>query len=167
MKITRKSALELYNTLATFKDKEINKSFSMYSILNTKKLMPYMIEIQDIQNSVQPSPEYLEVQQKELDLVNKYVIEEDKPVSVNNTRYTIKKDFVETFLKEKAELLDSNKEIIEEFRLLHQNVETLINEEVDIDLITINFDIVPDVISPSALETISPIIKNFGETEKK
>ena len=167
MKITRKSALEVYNTLATFKDKEHNKSFSMYTILNTKKLLPYMMEIQDIQNSVQPSPEYLEVQKKELDLVNKYVIEEDKPVSVNNIRYTIKKEFVETFLKEKTELLDSNKEIIDEFKLLHQNVENLINEEVDIDLITINFDIVPDVISPSALEKISPIIKNFGETEKK
>lgn len=163
MKITRKKATELFNTLSTFTG-VYNKTFSMYLVLNNKKLMPTIQEVQEIQKTSTPSPEYMELQKKELEIVNKYVEkdEKDNPVLVGNNGFKINPEKFDVYTAEKNELIESNKEIIDEFETLKDNVEKLINEEIEIDLLLIPFECVPDEIGVTDLESLSTIIDGFG-----
>jgi len=164
MKTTRKKAVELYNTLSTFKG-VYNKTFSMYLVLNNKKLIPIMQEVQDIQSSTQPTPEYLELQKKELAIVNKYVAkdENDKPVIVGNGGFQIQPEHFNEYKEEKQYLIDNNKTIIDEYEELKSNVEKLMSEEIECDLILIPFETIPDEIGVKDLETLSVIVEDFGK----
>ena len=164
MKTTRKKAVELYNTLSTFKG-VYNKTFSMYLVLNNKKLIPIMQEVQDIQSSTQPTPEYLELQKKELAIVNKYAVkdENDKLVIVANGGFQIQIDKVNEYKEEKECLINNNKTIIDEYEELKSNIEKLMSEEIECDLILIPFETIPDEIGVKDLETLSVIVEDFGK----
>lgn len=168
MKITRKNAIELYNTLSNFKG-VYNKTFSMYLILNNKKLIPIMKDVQDIQSSLQPSPEYMELQKKELEIVNKYVAkdENNQPILIGNSGFKINPEYFDIYNQEKSELIDDNKGIIDEFELLKSNAEKIINEEIEIDLLPIPFEAIPDEIGVKDLEILSEIIEDFGTNKSK
>ena len=167
MKTTRKKAVELYNTLSTFKG-VYNKTFSMYLVLNNKKLIPIMQEVQDIQSSTQPTPEYLELQKKELAIVNKYAVkdENDKLVIVANGGFQIQIDKVNEYKEEKECLINNNKTIIDEYEELKSNIEKLMSEEIECDLILIPFETIPDEIGVKDLETLSEIVEDFGKIKK-
>jgi len=167
MKTTRKKAVDLYNTLSTFKG-VYNKTFSMYLVLNNKKLIPIMQEVQDIQSSTQPTPEYLELQKKELAIVNKYAVkdENDKLVIVANGGFQIQIDKVNEYKEEKECLINNNKTIIDEYEELKSNIEKLMSEEIECDLILIPFETIPDEIGVKDLETLSEIVEDFGKIKK-
>lgn len=167
MKITRKKSIELFNTLSNFKG-TYNKVFSMYLVLNNKKMVPFLQEIQDIQNSAVPSQEYLDLQQKELDIVNKYVDKDEsgKPMIIGNGGFKIKKEFFEVYTKEKQELIDNNESIITEYKKLEENVNMLLEEEIDIDFMMIPFDSIPEEIAVKELEILSIIIQDFGKVKE-
>ena len=164
MKITRKNAIELNNILSNF-DGTYNKTFSMYLVLNSKKLTTLMAEVQDIQTSSQPKQELLELQQKEVDLLNEYVEkgEDGKPIILGQNNYKLKAETVEEYNEKKKQLLDDNKDVIDEFETLKDNVASLLDEEIELDLISIPFECVPDEIDVKKLEILSVIIKDFGK----
>jgi hypothetical protein len=166
MKITRKRVVQIFNTLSDFKG-IYNKIFSMYLVLNTKKFNSIIEEIQEIQKSSVPSEEYTELQKKELEIVNKYVEkdENNKPVMVNDRGFKIKSDCVEIYSQEKKELIDNNKNILDEYKKVIDNIEVLMDEEVDVDVMPIPFDSVPEDIEVDKLEILSDIIKDFGKLE--
>ena len=164
MKLARKKAVEIHNMLSGFKG-TYNKTFSMYLILNTKKLKPVIQEIQDIQESSKPSGKFLELQQQELALVNEYV-DKDKngnPITVGENGFKIRENDIDIYNSKKNALMDDNKDIIDEFEALKDNVDKLVNEEVEVDFILIPFDCIPEEIGVTELEVLSTIVEDFGK----
>ena len=162
MKITRKKAIELYNTLSSFKG-VYNKSFSMYIILNVKKMRSTMEEIEEMRKSSAPSPEYVELQQKEIDMLNKYCDRDENrnPIQLSPNRYKINPELLEEYKIEKEKLMKDNEEILREYDSIQENINTLLEEEVEIDFIKIPFDCVPEDISVNDMEILSEIVKDF------
>lgn len=165
MKITRKEVINLHNTLSGFKG-TYNKTFSMYLILNNKKLIPVIQEIQEISKLSIPSEEYMNLQKLELEIVNKYVDKDEngKSVSVGENGFKIREDSIEVYKTEKEKFLEDNKSIIDEFEALKENVEKLINEEIEVDFILIPFSCIPEEINVTELETLSTIVQDFGKS---
>jgi len=164
MKITREQAIKINKVLSNFNG-TYNKLFSMYIVLNLKKLVPTMEEVQEIVNSGSPSPEYLELQKKELDIVNKYIEkdENNNPVMISKDQFKIKEEFHTVYIEEKKELIENNQNIINEYRELNDSIEKLIKEEIEVDIIKIPFGSVPEEIEVENLEILSAIISDFGK----
>lgn len=162
MKFTRNNIAETWKVLSDFKG-AYNKKFSMYLVLNQKRLKPFIEEIIEIQKLVAPNDRIRELQQQELDIINKYVERDEgnKPIIYNGQSFKLSPENKVKYEEEILKFREENKDTIDEVTSNKVEFERLMNEEVDIELIQFPFDCIPDQIDVETLEKMSDIIKDF------
>lgn len=163
MKLKRKTIVDIYKTLSEFTG-TYSKVFSMYIMLNNKKLKPVLEEIQILQQSTQPSDEYRNAQQRELNLLNEYVErdENNKPIRLGERSFKIQPEKLEEYNKLHSEMIEETKDIREEYEQVIRNVEALMEEEIEVELMEIPFESFPEEIEVEKLTALSDIIKDTG-----
>ena len=116
MKLSRTKIVSIYNILSGFKG-TYSKTFSMYLILNQKQLKNSLEEIKVLQESAQPSEEFKQARQKEVDLINEYVErdENNQPISLGKGSFKIKADGLEEYKEKHNKLIDETKDVKEEY----------------------------------------------------
>jgi len=137
MKLTRIQALELHHILDTTKfDRPISPKF-MYAV--TKNLKKLKEEIDAI-NDAFPTPEsYNEYRKKEVDLFQSYSVNSDK-------EYNSLEDERRQELDSKIDALkEEYADVIEEFNSLQKEKSDFVQEDVEIELFQIDFDLIPSI----------------------
>jgi hypothetical protein len=162
MKMSRKNIAELWKVLSEFKG-AYNKKFSMYLVLNLKRLKPYIDEVAEMQKLIEQTPALRELQQKELDIVNKYIERDEngKPLIINNNSFKISVEHKEKYEEDMLKFQDENKQLLQEITNNKNEYERLMNEEIETDIMEIPFDCIPENIEVDILEKMSTIVKDF------
>ena len=162
MKMVRKNIAELWKVLSEFKG-AYNKKFSMYLVLNLKRLKPFIDEVIEIQKLIEPTESLIELQKKELEIINKYVERDDtgKPILISQNSFKISPENKEKYDVDILKFQDENKDIFQEISNNKKEYERLMNEELDSDIMEIPFDCIPENIEVDILAKMSNIVKDF------
>jgi len=144
MKFKRKRLLDLYKTLNKIKGQK-DKTFGLYILINEKRLITIIQEIDEMRKISFATERIQQLQQQELDILLKYVEkdENDKPIMFSANQYKILEDKREDYKKESQNFYEINKFELEDYQSQVNHVNELLEEEIEVDLLEIPFEVVP------------------------
>jgi len=144
MKLTRKRVLEVFRILQSFKGK-VDKTFGMYILVNEKKLVPLIQEIDEIRKISFASEEIALLQQQEKDILFKYVArdENNNPIQMGENNFKIQVGKEREYKKEVDDFFEINKFTLEDYQTQVKHVNELLDEEVEVEIMKIPYEVVP------------------------
>lgn len=168
IELDREKIVKLWNVLTTFNG-TYDKTFSMYLILNQKKLKPFVEEIMEIQKTLEPTEEYKELQKQEFAIISKYSEKdsEGQPIKITENSFKIKEGSVEQYKEEYNIFKEKNIDILKKSLEVRNEVQELMQENIEIDIIKMPFKSLPSEIDISVLDNLSELIKDLDKIEEE
>ena len=171
IKISRKGIeLAFIDVSAFSKVQDYNKFFAFFVIRNVSHLLAEVQAMDDIKKKSIPSVRVTEFEAKRNELIEKYCDKDKDGKSITTTQdlgfgrsqtvFNFSKT-AEKFNKEFAKLTETYKVDIDAYDTSIKELETLMNEEIEIEVAKISFKHVPDSVN------IKNIMSFFNETPEE
>lgn len=156
IKIKNIDLIKMNNTLMEYNSKVISKYFSY--VIN-KNLNIIKDDIQVLKKLSIPPKEYVDFEKIRRSICEKYSEKDDNGSSIfENNSYAIKDECIYVFQQEIKELIDKNKQVVEDYKNSQNEFNNILEKEVEYDLEEVGFDHLPDEISPESLNAIMYIV---------
>lgn len=151
----KKDLINMYNIFEQLK--QIKDVKFAYTIVKNK--LKIKDEITAIQQISEPSKEYFEYESKRQKLIKEYCIrDEDGNVKMVNGFATYIPDKAHKAKEAVDNLIKEYIDVIKEQNKKEVEIQKILEEEIDIDFIKINFNDLPQEINAEQLEVLFPII---------
>jgi hypothetical protein len=165
-KFKRTEVVAIFKKLNEFREGRFNKNFTYFVFKNVKAIENEISAIQDIQNKSVPGQEYLEYESKRLEFAkefsNKNTDGTPKTIKFSNGQevFDISGDNIKLF-NEKLDALQKEYQYhIDAYKNEVHDLKKFMEEEVEIDIMTINFNSIPEEIDFSTLDILEKFIVN-------
>ena len=157
IKIKNIDLINLYNTLQKFKKVEVSKYFS-YAIVKNSSIIENDYNI--LKSMATNKKEYLQFLSERENICKKYAYrdENDKPI-IENNKYSIVEDWKEEFKQEIKSLIESNQYVLQSQKEQSDQYQNILKEEVEFDFFMVDFDFIPNEVTPEDLKYISFFVK--------
>jgi hypothetical protein len=156
-KIKNIDLINLYNTLQKFKKVEVSKYFS-YAIVKNSSIIENDYNI--LKSMSTNTKEYIQFLSERENICKKYAYrdENDKPI-IENNKYSIVEDWKEEFKQEIKSLIESNQYVLQSQKEQSDQYQNILKEEVEFDFFMVDFDFIPNEVTPEDLKYISFFVK--------
>jgi len=129
-----------------------------YGITKNKKIIDR--EIEDIKESITPSPEFAEFEKARVELCKEYAEKDEKgEFKVENNEYVLPEDKKEEFEIRLKALREQHKEAIEGREKQNEDFEAFQKEESKVEFYKIKLKDVPEDISAEEMQAIDELIE--------
>jgi hypothetical protein len=160
MKVTREKATQLWQLFdKILKENQLkNVKFQYMSIKNKKMLEP---EVKSLEEAAKPLEDYVAFERERMQLCEELAEKDDagKP-KIELNKYVLSDENALILDQKIRSLIDNKyKDALMEQQVREQQFQTLLQEEVDLDLIKINLSSIPEIFSGSELELIYDLIE--------
>ena len=145
----KKNLLDLNAVLADVADKKAGVKF-IYFVSKNKRLIE--AEIESLKEAAKPSQEYIDYETKRIALAKKHAKKKDGEFVIENRNYVLENE--EAFNTELDTLREAYKEKIKEQQEREKQLESVLEEAVDIKLHKIKLSDLPDNILSSNQLTV-------------
>lgn len=150
----RGELFELYDKLQGLRSYSDNKKFS-YALIKNIKLIEEEIKIQN--DLIKPSKRFQDFEQERINICQSHAVrdENNKPI-LNGNEYQIKD--MEIFNSALIPIKEKYNDILIERQAQIEKYNIMLDENINIDLVKVGVDDLPDGITPNELEDIYPIL---------
>ena len=135
--------------------KHIKDTKFQYLLLKNKAIIKD--EINTISEIAKVSSEFLEYDQKRINLAKKYAKKDESGEVIVEYNNIVLADTA-SFTKEFTKLRKEYKKIIEAEEAKREEVDKILEEDIEFDFVKIDFDILPDELNQEDLENLQVII---------
>lgn len=155
MKLTRKTVVTIFRELQKLSD--VPNTKLAYFVMRNKKFMAK--EIAEIQKLTQPSLEYMAVDTQRVDICKHYALKDEagKP-KVENNNFVFAEEGKKDLTKALEKLEADNKEVLEKEKQKSIVINQKLDEEIEIEVYTLDFDKLPSNLNANQIEILQPLI---------
>jgi hypothetical protein len=164
----REKIVELYNVLFKLHEDKISRKAALWVLKNLKKLKD---EVELIQEVARPSEEFIEFEKKRFNIIvdkadkdesGNPILERD---SLGRQQFRIINKLTRNEIQRDIETLSEKyKDVIDLQMKKEKELQSLLQEEIDLPTLSkINFDDLPDNISPKELDVIEFLVDGIEE----
>ena len=159
IKKSRKEFLAIANTLGEIKGMN-DTTFNMYVLLNLKKLNSFIEELKIVLDESDKPEKIEEYSDKEAEVMRKYGEKDSEGnlISSGQGQYRIVKDNIEPFRKAKEALDTEYADTVAQIKVATENRNRLLNEEVEIEIVSIPLNVFPKEFDTNKQETLLDFI---------
>lgn len=160
MKITREKAIKFIPGLKSFFEEKVSVKCANIILKNKKLSQAEVDNIEELKSKYMEHTQQFKVYEDLRHALCKEHCEMNPDGSAKNINgfYAIKEDDKSIFDEKLKTLNEENKEVLEERDRIEKEFIEFLNEEIDIPYTLIPYDLLPDKVSPSQLESIQDLI---------
>jgi len=150
----RSELFNLYNKLQGLRYHTDNKKFSYAMIKNIKSIE---IEIVKHNEIIKPDEEFLQFEQERLDICKSHTLKDENGVPIlKGDEFQIEN--MDKFNLELVPIKEKYKTVLSHRQELIEKYNSLLDDDIEFDLVKVGPDDLPDSITPDELEDIYPML---------